>query len=148
MANASLVGHHPAMVLRFRIPLLTLLAAWLAVALPAWAQDSDARVPAGSYEGIVWSSGELWSITTEFTTDAAGELSGSYVYDEVGGPYLGKLVRFRQTDTHTWLMLWVEESSSGTLEATFAEDFSSFVGLWSTLDDSDAAYPWVGERLD
>ncbi len=95
-----------------------------------------------------WSSGSLWPVTTVFAVSDSGDPTGSYLYQERGESLEGTLSRFRQTGDHTWVLVWTEDSGSGILEATFSEDFTRFEGLWSPLDDGDAAYPWVGERMD
>lgn len=136
------------MVSQLRIFILAVFTACLVSTVSLRTEEPDGRSITGSFEGIVWSSGTLWPITTVFALDDAGELTGSYIYDEMNGPFEGTLSRFRKTAERTWLLIWVEDSGSGTLEATFNEDFSSFAGLWSPLDDGDAGYPWVGERKD
>jgi hypothetical protein len=136
------------MVSSLRIFIFTFATFWFVTAGSLQADEPDSSSILGSYEGIVWSSGTLWPITTVFALTDSGELTGSYVYDENGGPFEGTLSRFRKTDERTCLLIWVEDSGSGTLEAIFNDDYSNFVGLWSPLDDGDAGYPWVGERMD
>ena len=102
----------------------------------------------GVYQGVVSSSGQYWEITTTFEIDSAGELVGRYIYDENGGPFTGELSRVRLTDCHKIVTIWSETLGSGVLEAEFSEDFRTFKGLWSSLEDDDAVYPWVGKRLE
>jgi hypothetical protein len=133
---------------RLRTLILAIAVSCLASTASLQADETNEHSIIGGFDGIVWSSGTLWPITTVFALDDSGELTGSYVYEEAGGTLEGTLSRFRKTDERSWLLIWIEDSGSGTLEVVFNEDFSSFVGLWSPLDDGDAGYPWVGERKD
>jgi hypothetical protein len=118
------------------------------VAAPAQAQEMTPADIVGVYQGFVSSSGAYWEITTTFKIDEAGQLVGSYIYDENGGSYMGELSRIRLTDDRKIVTIWSEALGSGVLEAEFSEGFSAFTGLWSGLEDDDAVYPWVGKRLE
>lgn len=118
----------------------------LLLSLAALAQDNEwLKQAVGSYRSQIESSSVHVPGTTEFLLTETGTLIGAYRMEEASSAPLGVLSQCETFDVRTIACTWTDKYGSGTLEVTFSEDFSSFVGQWN-LQGQDARFAWSGAR--
>lgn len=121
-----------------------LLALFLAATTPLLAAE-DYQQLAGTYIGEVFNGADLDSVTTTFSFDNNGRLSGRYTVDEENGVYSGRLSNFSFEGPRTISMEWTDKFGEGFATMEFSRDFTSFTGAWGSLD-SDNMLPWNGKK--
>ena len=124
-----------------RQALLTLI---LAATTPLLAAE-DYQQLAGTYTGEVFNGADMDAVTTTFSFDSNGRLSGRYTVDEENGAYSGRLSNFTFEGPRTISMEWTDKFGEGFATMEFSRDFSSFTGAWGSLD-SDNMLPWHGNK--
>jgi hypothetical protein len=107
----------------------------------------SAPIPSGTYAGTVWSAGSTLPVITRFDVSPAGEVSGSYQFQEEDRVLCGILVACHVTPDGELGCRWQDAYGSGNLEVTFADAGATFAGTWSADGDPDL-HDWDGERAE
>ncbi len=130
-------------------PAVLVFAALLVVATTqAQAQDGPAD-PArivGTFQGQALSGGEVVEVITTFAVDKDNDLVGTYRFRQGGEWFDGTLTKARLSEGGDVTLIWQDAFGAGTLTITFADDYQSFTGAWSSLEDTTDAFPWTGKR--
>ncbi len=103
-------------------------------------------VPAGRYEGHIWSN-SLRPGTTNFHPSSDG-VTGNYEFEVAGDIESGTLRTCRETVPLNWRCEWQDAYGTGLLEMEFSADYSAFEGIWS--DDNNPpslGLEWNGARV-
>ena len=130
------------------MPAFLLLVTCLAFAPVSQADDvvlDPARV-VGTYQGQLWSNGEMTDVTTTISVNQAGDFIGTYRFREGKDWYDGSLTKFRVSGSDDLTFIWQDEFGFGSVVLTFSKDGREFAGWWSTLDDGSDAFPWSGQQ--
>lgn len=114
-------------------------------AITAVAADSPYAALAGVYTGEVYNGADLDPVTTTFTLERSGRMTGSYQVAEENGEYSGHLSNIVFENSHTITMEWTDQFGEGFAVMEFAEDFQSFTGEWSSKEGTNAL-PWNGRK--
>ena len=122
----------------------------LALTFLAGAAQAEPRL-AGEYHGIIWSAGSDSPGKTILKVTQSGQISGRYVYDDMGSPAKGTL-----TDCAIQAPIlrctWNDAYGSGALVMRFTSDFQGFSGSWYDYsiaephDHPDKGYRWTGQK--
>lgn len=120
----------------------------LLVSVPARAQDVPDLSPfVGIYEGLVLNGAGLEPITTTLRMGSGGRLVGDYVImSRAEGEKPGTISNVFLEAPGIVTLEWTDKDGEGFARLEFAADYRSFVGGWSTYEDSEANNPWSGER--
>jgi len=120
-------------------------------AIYAQAADAENTAVIGTYDGIIWSSGDAPGATQFFLTPD-DEIAATYIYDSLGEAAEGRLDNCALT-AQILRCVWNDEWGSGDFIVAFAPDFSSFSGKW--FDDSVSenrspkspeGHVWTGQK--
>ena len=128
---------------------LALAALLIVVVTQARAQD-EAADPAkivGTFQGQALSGGVVVEVVTTFSLDKDGALTGTYSFLQGDEWFDGTLTKARLSDQGDVTFIWQDAFGAGTLTITFADDYQSFTGAWSSLEDTTDAFPWAGKRM-
>ena len=116
----------------------------------ATAQAEDGRAdPArivGTYQGQAVSGGVVVDVITTFSLDKSDKLVGTYRFNQGDEWFDGTLTKTRFSEQGDVTFIWQDAFGAGTLTVTFADDYQSFTGAWSGLEDTSDAFPWTGKR--
>ena len=113
----------------------------------ALAQSSWTTAVAGRYEGQLTSDGQALPASTNLTVGPNNAISGSYTFVEPGNVRLeGLLDACVAVRSLVLSCKWRDRYGDGTFEMTFAGDFRSFTGRWSSSDKPSQWYAWSGAR--
>ncbi len=127
----------------------------LALALLANPAPADPRI-AGTYEGIIQSTGVDLPGTTKLIVSQTGEISGSYLHQDGDSRVLVEL-KFCDFYGSILSCAWNGSLSSyghGTLFVAFSPDLRAFRGGWydcsigPPADSPDGGVLWTGTRAD
>lgn len=123
----------------------------LLCAVYAQAADADNTAIIGTYDGMIWSSGDAPG-TTQFFLTPDDEIAATYIYNNFGETAEGRLDNCALT-AQILRCVWNDEWGSGDFVVAFAPDFSSFSGSW--FDDSvsenrspedSEGHVWTGQK--
>ena len=104
----------------------------LLCAIYAQAADAENAAVVGTYDGLIWSSGDAPG-TTQFFLTPDDKIAATYIYDSFGDTAEGRLDNCALTK-QILRCVWNDEWGSGDFVVAFAADFSSFSGMW--FDDT------------
>lgn len=127
---------------RFLIALVLAAAALLGATAQAGLADY-----VGSYAGSVYSGGDFSDITTVLKLNNAGELFGSYEFEDGEGSTKGVLSQAEVLAEMVLAFAWTDKYGQGSLVVLFAADLSSFVGYYGESYES-ASDLWTGLRRE
>ena len=130
-------------------PFVLVFVTLLTVAVTqARAQDStaDPSQIVGTFQGQAMSGGEVVEVITTFEIDKDDVLVGTYSFLQGGEWFDGTLSKARLSEHGDITFIWQDAFGAGTLTITFADDYQSFTGAWSGLEDTTDAFPWTGKR--
>ncbi|MEM7121269.1 MAG: hypothetical protein AAF563_08350 [Pseudomonadota bacterium] len=128
--------------------ILALIALLIVATTPASAQDGPvdpARI-VGTFQGQALSGGEAVEVVTVFAVDSNDDLVGTYSFRQGGEWFDGTLTKARLSEQGDVTFIWQDAFGAGTLTIMFADDYQSFAGAWSSLEDTTDAFPWTGKR--
>ncbi|MEP4247936.1 hypothetical protein [Tateyamaria sp.] len=123
----------------------------LLCAVSAQAAFAENTAVVGTFDGIIWSSGDTPG-ATRFVLTSDDKIIGAYSYDSFGETAEGHLEECALT-AQILRCIWNDEWGSGDFAVAFASDFSSFSGKW--FDDigsgnrspTDAeGHVWTGKK--
>jgi hypothetical protein len=114
------------------------------VACFAPAADARMRVD-GTYCGSLYAGEQLVDAVTKLETASNGEIRGTYEFMEGGLTISGGLLAITIGADRKADFRWIDKYGVGRLVVTFAEDASSFSGLWGSGED-EPQHPWFGQR--
>jgi hypothetical protein len=122
----------------------TLATAWLLAASPARAADDCTDLVLGAWQGPVLNASKIETMTTMFTRDPAGHLTGRYHVRDTP-PFDGTLTDYRPTGDCEGDFTWTDHFGSGIVHIRFDPDRNRFIGRWG-LDQPDPDNIFDGHR--
>ena len=99
----------------------------------------------GSYNGVLYSTGEYLRAKTIFTLLPGGGLSGEYYFQEAEEKVHGTLFDCSVLAHLKIICNWRDRYGTGELVLTFDESVKNFEGYWSVSGDSQRSL-WNGAR--
>lgn len=99
----------------------------------------------GTYQGKIWSSGAIASVSTTFKISHSGFLNGEYQVREDNKTVSGELKSCQEIEKRKIKCNWEDSYGKGILKATFSQDYIKFEGVWH-LEGQEENYPWNGVK--
>ncbi|MEO1592723.1 MAG: hypothetical protein AAFU71_15720 [Cyanobacteria bacterium J06632_22] len=99
----------------------------------------------GSYQSTIQHDNSQMAGTTTFQK-RGNRIEGTYTINEPTGTVSGTLTNCRAVETLTVLCAWEDSYGTGSLKATFTNNFSGFEGDWWIAGAGDFLYPWDGSK--
>ena len=112
----------------------------------AFAAENDNVKFVGFFSGKVWSSGSYVPAVIYFKKNTAGNIIGTYNFQEQNGIVDGKfsnctvLRRYRKL-----ICQWHDKYGSGNIDFDFSSDYTRFNGGWNG-GKPGSYHPWFGSR--
>lgn len=129
-----------------RTIILLIASAFVVAAAQAEDGHADPARIVGTYHGQAVSGGVVVEVLTTFHLDKSDTLLGAYKFKQGDEWHDGTLTKARLSQRGDVTFIWQDVYGAGTLTITFADDYQTFTGAWSGLEDTSEAFPWTGKR--